>query len=579
MIAPNINTLWGRIIVDELAKAGLDGAVIAPGSRSTPLTVAFAEHPDIETFSQLDERSAAFFALGRGKRTGRPTALVCTSGTALANFHPAVIEADRTRVPMVLLTANRPPELQGSGANQTITQERLYGDSVRTYRKLPEPEAADRKLRSLRVALDRAVAASRDTPAGPVQLDVPFRKPLEPTVATDEIPPGFEADYPLAVRGRDGPFVSVERGRRTLEPAALDRLVTAIERADSGLIVCGPADRSGRAVTALAALARASGFPVAADPLSGLRFGEHTEGTVVCGGYDSYLPAVEETPDVVIRFGAAPTSKTLQHYLRDADCRQFVVDPAGSWREATFTATDLVVADETWLASELANRVTRETDAYAPYLRDVESRYWRLVTNDEPVEGAVLADVAASTPDPSTVFVSNSMPVRDFDRFARPRAANLTVLGNRGASGIDGIASTALGARSATEEPLTLVTGDLAYYHDMNGLVAVSRCNVDATIIVVNNDGGGIFRILPIESHDTFDEWFRTPHGLDFKHSAAMYDLEFVRTDDRERFRELYTDSVERDGTQVIEVVCDGERNHDDRVALQERVVEELSGQ
>ena len=582
-----VNALWGEAIADELGKSGVDAAVLAPGSRSTPLTVALAEHSDVETYSLLDERSAAYFALGRAKRTGEPTPLVCTSGTALANFHPAVVEADQARVPMLLLTADRPPELQDSGANQTVDQEKFYGDSVRRYRKLPEPEAADRKLRSLRTAVCRAVATAQGTEPGPVHLDVPFRKPLEPDAGPDAapkgvpdgaVPAGFPEAYPLAVEGRDGPFVETTRGRATLRSSDRARLVDAVADADSGLLVSGPADRPAPALDALLGLARATGFPIAADPLSGARFGVHVgmDGATVLGGYDSYLEAIEEAPDVVVRFGASPTSKPLRHYLRDSDARQFVVDPAGGWREASFTATDLVVADETTLATELASAVDRDPGPYADRLREAERDYWDLVAGDEPEEGAVLADVVANAPNPATLFVSNSMPVRDLDRFGRPREARLTVLGNRGASGIDGITSTALGAGSATDDPLVLVTGDLAYYHDMNGLLAIARSDVDATVVCVNNDGGGIFHLLPIEEHDTFDEWFRTPHGLDFEHSADLYGLEFARTDDRAEFRELFAESVKIDGSQVIEFVADGERNHDDRRALQERVLEEV---
>ncbi len=587
-MARNVNGLWAGVIADELAKAGVETAVLAPGSRSTPLTVAFAGHPDIETLSLLDERSAAFFALGRAKRTGDPVPLICTSGTALANFHPAVVEANQARVPMLLVTADRPPELHDSGANQTIDQQDIYGDAVRDYRTLPEPEAADRKLRSLRTTLCRAVGTATGTDPGPVHLNVPLRKPLEPgaraadlseAVPDATVPDGFADEHPLAVEGRDGPFVDVTQGRTGLSKSDRRAMADAIEDAASGLIVCGPANRSTPARDALLGLARETGFPVLADPLSGQRFGAHlgmTE-TPICGGYDSYIDAIEKTPDVVIRFGASPTSKPLRHYLRDSGARQFVVDPAGGWREATFTATDLVVADETRLTTELASAVSREAGGYADRFQEAEADYWELVEGNEPEEGAVLSDITRLAPDPATVFVSNSMPVRDLDRFGRPREANLTVLGNRGASGIDGIISSALGAGSGTDDPLVAVLGDLAYYHDMNGLLAVARCDVDATIVCINNDGGGIFRLLPIEGHDTFEEWFRTPHGLDFEGSAEVYDIEFARTQDREGFRDLYTESVGSDGTQVIEVVTDSERSHEERAALQERVLAALS--
>ncbi|WP_255149899.1 2-succinyl-5-enolpyruvyl-6-hydroxy-3-cyclohexene-1-carboxylic-acid synthase [Halorarius halobius] len=577
MTAPNVNTLWGQVVADELAKNGVDGVAIAPGSRSTPLTVAFAEHPDIATFSHLDERSAAFFALGRAKRTGTPTPLVCTSGTATANFHPAVIEASQARVPMLLLTADRPPELQDSGANQTVDQEKLYGDAVRQYRKLPEPEAADRKLRSLRTALSRAVATSRGTPAGPVHLDCPFRKPLEPTVDTSEVPDGWERDHPLAAEGRDGPFVRTTRGEPTLTDGELDSVAATVAAADRGLIVCGPVDTPRPERDALHALVAATGFPVLADPVSRFRFGPHTADLPILGGYDGWLPALDDPPDVVIRFGNSPTSKRLRNWLGEADARQFVVDPAGGWREAEFRATDLLVADPARLARDLAAKVDRRGTAYADRLAALEADYWDYLGDaDAFFEGRLVGEVAALAPDPSTVFVSNSMPVRDLDRFGRPREADLTVLANRGASGIDGITSTALGAGSATDDPLVLVTGDLAYYHDMNGLLAVGRCGVDATIVLVNNDGGGIFHLLPIEGHETFEGQFRTPHGLDFAPSGELYGLEFARTPTREAFREAFADSVDREGTQVIEVPFDSAASHADRERLDKRVEREL---
>lgn len=599
MTAPNRNALWGRAIVDELAESGIRGVCLAPGSRCTPLTVGVADHPGVEIYSHLDERSAGFFALGRARRTGTPTPLVCTSGTAAVEFHPAVVEAHQSRTPMLVLTADRPPELHDSGANQTIDQGRLYGDAVRAHRTLPEPEPTARKLRSLRVAVSRAVATATGTPPGPVHLNVPFRKPLAPTPVAGDVPVEFPGDHPLAAEGRDGPFVQATQGRPVLDPADRDRVARALADAERGLVVAGPADVRGPDPDAVVDLARATGFPVLADPLSGLRFGPHVPETPVpvCGGYDAYLDdrVTDEwpAPDAVIRFGASPTSKVLRHYLRDRADRQFLVDPAGEWREATFTATDLVVADPTRLARALADRLEQAGSEgrtaiggtasqaalggeWAERFASAEARHWDVTDTDWHFEGGILRDVTANAPESATLFVSNSMPVRDLDRFGRPRRAALTVLGNRGASGVDGITSTALGAGSASEDPLVLVTGDLAYYHDANGLLAVERCGLDATIVLINNDGGGIFHALPIEDHEAFTELFKTPHGLDFAHTADLYGLEFVRTDDRETFRELYRGSLESDGAQVIEVVVDAETSHRRRAELLDRVCEEL---
>ncbi|SNZ04967.1 2-succinyl-5-enolpyruvyl-6-hydroxy-3-cyclohexene-1-carboxylate synthase [Natronoarchaeum philippinense] len=614
MTAPNRNTLWAETLLDELVAGGVEAVCVAPGSRSTPLTVAADAHPDLTVFSHFDERSAAYFALGRARRTGEPTPLICTSGTAAANFHPAVIEASQARVPMVLLTADRPPELRDSGANQTIDQEKLYGDAVRWFRDLPEPEPTGRKLRRLRTDAARALAESTGVPAGPVHLNVPFRKPLEPVEVSGDVPDDLPEREPLGAEGRDGPFVRTTGGRPTLDDAALDRLTGALADAERALIVAGPADPSTAAVDgataadtaaadasdataspgvdadAVSRLATATNAPVLADPLSGLRFGPHVDTAPVLGGYDGYLDdrvvGGWPDPDVVVRFGASPTSKPLRNYLADADARQFLVDPAGEWRDATFTATDLVAADPDRTVRALADRLSGADAAaqsagdWRDRWLDAEREYWRAVDElgaDDLYEGAVVADAVERAPDPATVFVSNSMPVRDLDRFGRPRDAALSVLGNRGASGIDGIESTALGAGSATDDPLVLVTGDLAFYHDMNGLLAVARCGVDATVVLINNDGGGIFHLLPIEDFDPpFTEQFKTPHGIDFAPTGDLYGLDFARVETLPAFRDAYDASLDADGAQVIEFRIDGEASHRTREAIHDAVCERL---
>jgi 2-succinyl-5-enolpyruvyl-6-hydroxy-3-cyclohexene-1-carboxylate synthase len=583
MTAPNRNVLWAETLVSELVAAGLESVCLSPGSRSTPLTVAFAEHPGVRVFSHLDERSSAFFALGRGRRTGTPTAVVCTSGTAGANFHPAVLEASESRVPLLLLTADRPPELHDSGANQTTDQATLYGDAVRSYRTLPEPEPEARKLRSLRVTAARAMRDACGVPAGPVHLNVPFRKPLEPTEVSGDVPADIETQAPLGAGGREGPFVSTTTGRQRLDTPEVQRLASALDGADRPLVVCGPADGPTPSREALHRFVEATDAPVLADPLSGQRFGPGVDSLPICGGYDSYLDGVDDwpDPDFVVRTGGSPTSKVLRKYLGDVDTRQLVVDPAGEWREAEFTATDLVVADPAALLSELADAVSSPGDFdYRERFETADRTHWSVVEDAlsaEAFEGAFCRDLVTSLPDPATLFVSNSMPVRDVDRFGQPREADLTVLGNRGVSGIDGITSTALGAGSATDDPLVLLTGDLAYYHDMNGLLALSRCGVDATIVLLNNDGGGIFHKLPIEDFDPpFTEQFKTPHGLDFEPTGDLYGLDFERTEGRMQFRSLLENSVGTEGTTVIEVQTEAEQSHRVRERLHERVCEQV---
>ncbi|GGJ03545.1 2-succinyl-5-enolpyruvyl-6-hydroxy-3-cyclohexene-1-carboxylate synthase [Halobellus salinus] len=581
MTDPNRNTLWGRVLADELAASGIDTVCVSPGSRSTPLTVAFHRHDDIRILSHLDERSSAYFALGRARRTGEVTPLVCTSGTAAANYHPAVIEASQSRVPLLVLTADRPPEIRDSGANQTIDQEKLYGDAVRWYRDVADPEATPRRLRSLRTTAARAVTRATGTPAGPVHLNLPFRKPLEPTPVSGDVP----SDLPEpAVAGRDGAFVDAIGGVPGLDDDRLRALASSVSES-RGLIVVGPDDSPGLNPEAVAAFAHASGFPVVADPLSGVRYGGIVRTTPVIGGYDGYLgDRVRDAwpdPDVVVRAGASPTSKPLRNYLGAVDADQYVVDPAAGWREAEFTATDLVVADPTRLFGRLSRLLAGPgSDAWRERWVGADAAHAGVVEESESFcEGRILADVVDLAPDPSTLFVSNSMPVRDLDRFGAPTTASLTALGNRGASGIDGITSTALGAGSATTDDLTLVIGDLAYYHDMNGLVALQRCDVDATIVLLNNDGGGIFHMLPIESYDPpFTSQFVTPHGLDFQPSADLYDLSFARIEgeDRDAFREAYTEATASEGSHVIEVRTDAGASHQVRERLRERAVDRV---
>jgi len=590
---PNRNALWAETLVDELAAGGLEAVVVSPGSRSTPLTMAVAGHDALSVFSVLDERAAAFFALGRARRTGEPTALVCTSGTAAANYHPAVVEASQARVPLLALTADRPPELRDSGANQTVDQERLYGDAVRWYRDLPEPEATPRKLRRLRTDAARALAEARGTPAGPVHLNCPFRKPLEPTHVPGDVPDDWHAGDDRAASGRAGrPYVRTEAGRPTLSGERLDALAEAVGDAETGVVVAGPADP--RAVArddyapALAELARTARFPLLADVLSTLRYGPHVADAPVVGGYDGYVDALLDAvdPDVALRFGASPTSKPLRTALADRDVRQVLVDPAGEWRDAEFATDALVAADPVQVARELADRVdgpvseqAESATAHALALDDAFGEGVATARADDAVgafEGEVLADVVASAPDPSTVVVSNSMPVRDADRFGAVRDADVTVLANRGASGIDGVTSTALGAGSATSDELVYVTGDLAYYHDLTGLLSLSRCDVDATVVVVNNDGGGIFQELPVAEFDPpFTEQFQTPHGMDFAATGDLYDLAFERVAP-DAFGDAYERVLGTDGSTVLEVGFDAGASHEARHAATERAREHV---
>ena len=554
MTDSNPSTRWGRTIIASLAAAGIDLVCIAPGSRSTPLAVAAAANHQVDVISLLDERSAGYFAVGRAKATGVPVAVITTSGTATANLHPAVLEADSSHTPLVVCTADRPPELQHSGANQTVTQTDLYGDAVRWAPTIPEAGSGERRHQALQTTVSRAVARSQAPVPGPVHLNIPFSKPLAPETELDTTTLADEA------------IVRVHSGRSYPSPTAVDSIAEAIRSADRGVIVAGPSD-SRTSLEPLSTLAAQTRFPLLADALSGVRFGTANLPVRPIAGYDAYL---DELPaaDLVIRAGRRPTSRSLQEYLGRTRGKHIFLSPTGELEDPEYSTTDIIAADPGAVVDAVTEQLeTRNhSEQWHKRFQTAETVYWNATMGNRPAEATVVGDAIAEAPSDATVFVSNSMPVRDLDRFGRARPEPLQVLANRGASGIDGIISSGLGAGYDAEEVI-VITGDLALYHDMNGLLAIDRAGVDATIVVINNDGGGIFHKLPIASVDPpFTDLFVTPHGLNFEDTASLYDINYHRTDATE-FLDVYR-SVIGTGSDLIEVSVDGETNHHDREQL-----------
>ena len=535
-LPPNSATIWAELLVDEFYRAGLRRVCISPGSRSTSLTMAFAAHPDIRHFIHLDERSAAFFALGLALKSGEPAALVCTSGTAAAEFFPAVIEASQSNVPMLMLTADRPPEHRHSGANQTIDQIKLYGDFVRWSVDAPLPEIAPSPhlIRSLRALANRAFAYSlgMNSAPGPVHINLPFRKPLEPTLVTDETTPTIFS------REGDAPWTRIHISSRHPSPDLIAKLGARMHQAPRGLIIAGPRCPNGDFPAALTDLSAATGYPILADPLSGLRFGPHTSRGNIIAGYTLALKAglLAESPfpQMVLRFGSMPVSQALSDYLESLpeDIPQIGIDPHGSWNDPIFTNNEMVIADPLLLVRGLLSQdETFSVDsAWAQFWHSAEEKVWAALQTAGSYEGKLVADLIKLLPAKANLFVANSLPIRHVDECAPTRTEPLIVYANRGASGIDGTISTALGVAAASPDPLALLTGDLSFYHDQNGLLALREPGVKATILLINNNGGGIFHRLPIaEFEPSFTELFATPHGLDFKHTARLYGINHSR--------------------------------------------------
>ncbi len=545
-----LNLRWAWTLVDTLAGAGVRHAVLSPGSRSTPLTLACLRHPDITTHVRVDERGAAFFALGLARAGGAPALVVATSGTAVANWLPAVVEADLDRVPLVLLSADRPPELIGCGANQAIDQVKLFGDRVRKQQGLPLPTAEPAVVAALRAAAARAVAASRWPLAGPVHLNQPLREPLVPADPTPALPPPRPA--PRAPQ----PVTTL--------PARETAALAAALSGRPGLIVAGRGPFPVAFPAAITRLARQLGCPILADPLSGLRFGPHDREPVLAR-YDAFLRRTAFTaacrPAWVLRCGDPPVSKALAGYLEGLEqAEQWLVADHGRWPDPQHRATALLRADPAWLAGALT--AAEPDPAPAEWLagfKAEEARALALAAGRAPAEARLLESLLGALPDGAALFVGNSLPIRDLDAFSGTGARRLRLHANRGASGIDGNLSTALGLAAADRaRPATALVGDLTCYHDLNALHGAAALGL--RLLVVNNGGGAIFRQLPQADLPEFESAWLTPVALDFRAVATLFGLPHHRVDAGEPT--ALAGILARPGAALVELVVDGAASH-----------------
>ena len=484
---------------------------MTPGSRSTPIALAAARHPGITLHVHADERSSAFFGLGIAKASGKPVAMFCTSGTAAANHFPAVVEACMARAPIIVMTADRPPELHGVGANQTIDQQNLFGGFVKWFCDTGVPVAGeDERHRWASVGVRAITHATLFPPPGPVHLNLPFREPLLPTARSAYTPP---TTYATSTATDPGP----------------DRMPAFMREVSTGHRIAGVAGRLRVPPAGLAGLCAERGWPLLAEPLSGLREVAHESGRGEALSAGSLLAAdggfrEHHRPDLIIQVGAAPTSRGVQELVRGAD-RLLIVDPdhlvADPDRRATLTLEtdpgDVVAAlraSRSWLPATRPQWFDEWHDADRAVRQAVDAL---LDSWDEPFEGRIARDVAASIPNGGVLFAGSSMPVRDLDTYMTPRTG-LRVLANRGASGIDGQVSTAFGIAEVSG-PTYALLGDLSVLHDASGLLWGARRGPGAVLVVVDNDGGGIFSMLPQASlpEAEFELLFGTPHGLDLE--------------------------------------------------------------
>ena len=553
------------LLVDELERGGVEHACLTPGSRSTALALAVSRQPRLRVHVHVDERSSAFFALGVAKATGRPAVALCSSGTAAANHLPAVVEAFMARAPLIVLTADRPPELRDTGANQTIDQLHLYGRYVRWFFDTGVPALHDGTARYWRSLGARAVAASTAWPPGPVHLNVPFREPLMPSGAAVEL--GADA----AGRADGAPWERVAHVVRTPDPKAIDALRTLTAASERIVIVAGTLRTVPESVYALCA---ARGWPLLAEPASGLRRGDRalSAGQLLVAD-DEFRN--EHRADVVLQLGAAPVTRAMEAFVQGAKTL-VAIDPDALQPDPSRQVALTIPCDPEAVAAALLDGVepSHLDSAWSGSWRDADAAARRAVDAlidswDEPFEGRIARDVAAAAPG-GILVAGSSMPVRDLDTFMTPRDG-LRVLANRGASGIDGTVSTALGVGEAGQ-PVTALLGDLALLHDASGLVWGGRRSHGLVIVVVDNDGGGIFSLLPQARLDPveFEALFATPHGggIDFAALASAAGAGYRTVARAAELCPALRRAAAADGVQLVHVFVDRSRAVEQRAEV-----------
>ncbi len=560
----NLACAWA--LVDGLVGGGVRHACVSPGSRSTSLALALARHPAITLHVHLDERSAAFFAVGITRASREPVAVACTSGTAAAELLPAVVEASQSRLPLILLTADRPPRLRGTGANQTIDQVGLYGGTVREGLDLPVPEAAGQEA-WWRQAAREALEAAFGDPVGPVHVNCPFEEPLSPSLDVELPDPSGEA---LSIPPRPEADVTAEES---------DRLAELVSGARGAVVLGATPDD----VTDVAAWwSDTLGWPVLAEPVSNAR----VPGAAMAAGQASVADGVwsaDHRPDLVIQLGATPTTRGMQTFVASAErlvvADRWHLDPdperAATWRLAVDAdvLTDVLYerpvrvqpAPEEWTSS-WADADGKARAALDGYLDGIE----------EPFEPRIARDVAACVPDGGTIFVGNSTPVRDLDLAMAPRAG-LRVLANRGASGVDGLVSTVLGVAAAGGGPTVALLGDLSFLYDLGAIVWNARRRIDATLVVVNNGGGEVFSLLPQRELPEHRDLFVTPHDANLGELTRAAGAGHTVVERSDELTPVVLAAIGAGGLQIVEVVVDAERSLTRRAELRGAIAAALA--
>ncbi|HSW55798.1 MAG TPA: 2-succinyl-5-enolpyruvyl-6-hydroxy-3-cyclohexene-1-carboxylic-acid synthase, partial [Ignavibacteriaceae bacterium] len=564
-IKVNRNIIWAQIFIDQLAALGVQYACISPGFRSTPLTYVLSKNRKIKSFINIDERSSAFFALGLARTTKQPVIVVTTSGTAVAELYPAIIEAYQQRTPLIICTADRPPELIGTGANQTINQHNIFKNHIRLFRDLGLPSIGETGFHHLQKIAIKAYQIGLTDDRGPVHLNFPFRKPLEPFSYTDEVSKKFFQLKPQRIT-RNKSLYHNTTGNGLAK--AFGRLTDELAKTEKGIIIAGPMEYDRELIKDIKKLSALLKYPVFADGLSQLRFNTNKKDYTILSNFSSILKSEnfvrEHEPDVIIQFGRTPTSSVFESFLAETNADRYLVNSFGDkFDPARNAKAILTIETKTFcdiiLSSINQKKITRHKSNWLKdfiYADEISEKIKsRIIERAKfPNEPYVINEIFKTVPSESNIFIGNSLPVRDLDNFFNSTAKRFNIFFNRGASGIDGVTSTAFGI-ALSKKPTVLITGDLSFLHDLNALSIAAKYSIPLIIIVVNNNGGGIFESLPIAGKvKRFREFFITPHNIELDSIVKSFGINHQLITNRSQLQSHLNKSLNKNSSSVLEI-------------------------
>lgn len=577
----NINSFWCGLIIEELVRNGIEYFCISPGSRSAPLTVAAARNPGARTIICIDERGAAYHAVGYARGSGKPAAVISTSGTAAANYYPAVIEASADNLPLILLTADRPPELRDTGANQTIDQVGLYGKQTRWFFDMPCP---DEKIpvNFVLTTVDQAVYRAKNSPSGPVHLNCMFREPLAPV--KHQVGNSYIASINKWQKSRK-PYTTYINAKSILKPDKLDELLKKLNNTKRGLLVVGKLSTENEKAS-VKAFAQILNWPVFADINSGIN--SYGFSRYVIPYFDQLFLSKKLrkklSPDTILHIGGRITSKRFLTFLENEYEKDYVVFQNHPFRsDPAHRITDLYETDISELCDSIAKKVVPVSQRENFVLMLKLSRRIEEILKDLSKKPDKLSEInvprsiISNTSAYNGLFLASSMPVRDMDMYARSMSWVNNIASNRGASGIDGTIASAAGYAAGLKSAVTLLIGDLASIHDLNSLSLLKNSEHPVTVVIINNQGGGIFSFLPISDFgDVFEQFFETPHNLNFKSAAGMFDLPYYNPSTVSEFVKIYRACISGESSSIIEIKTDRKENFELHQKLQNRIRKEI---